>query len=99
MFVSRFDAGRFFILCRNKRAVSSLGLGMVLPRGGQGRAGDGCSISLASLLCNSNLSSLWEGRGAKPTLVEKRSPGAPVDLVNKPLYRFYRGKQHLQSSG
>lgn len=49
MFISHFDAGRFFILCRNERAGSSLGLGMVLPRG-TGRAGDGCSVSLASLV-------------------------------------------------
>lgn len=49
MFISHFDAGRFFILRRNERASSSLGLGMVLPRG-TGRAGDGCSVSLASLV-------------------------------------------------
>lgn len=85
----------FYAEIRGLSPVSALG--WYFP-GGQGWAGDGCSISLASLLCNSNLPSLWEGHGAKPTLVEK-SPGAPVDLVNKPLYILYRGKQHLQSSG
>lgn len=57
----------FYAEMRGLAPVSALG--WCFP-GGQGGLAMGAASPLHPL-CNSNLSSLWEGHGAEPTLVEK----------------------------